>query len=108
MYLFHTKKGRPLQQRNAIRALHATGKKVGFHAFRRFRTETLRRARVPEDLIRLWLGHSKQTVTDFYAAGLEKDEVWRREWCERVGLGFTLDGLLGLQNAVVDAAKEAA
>ena len=108
VYLFHTKKGRPLQQRNAIRALHATGKRVGFHAFRRFRTETLRRARVPEDLIRLWLGHSKQTVIDFYAAGLEKDEAWRREWCERVGLGFTLDGLLGLQNAVDDTAEEAA
>jgi integrase len=107
-YLFHTKKGRPLQQRNATRALHATGKKVGFHAFRRFRTETLRRARVPEDLIRLWLGHAKRTVTDFYAAGLEKDEAWRREWCERVGIGFTLDGLQGLQNAVENIAVEAA
>lgn len=107
-YLFAAKGGRPLQQRNVIRALHATGKKVGLHAFRRFRTETLRRARAPEDLIRLWLGHSKQTVTDFYAAGLEKDEAWRREWCERVGLGFKLDGLLGLQNAVDDSAEEAA
>jgi len=78
-YLFSTKDGGPLQQRNALRALHATGKKVGFHAFRRFRTETLRRARVPEDLTKLWLGHSKQTVTDLYASGLEKDEAWRRE-----------------------------
>jgi integrase len=107
-YLFHTKKGRPLQQRNAIRALHATGKKVGLHAFRRFRTETLRRARVPEDLTKLWLGHSKQSVTDFYAAGLEKDEAWRREWCDRAGLGFSLVGLLGLQKAVDDPAEEAA
>jgi integrase len=97
-YLFAAKSGRPLQQRNVHRALHATGKKVGLHAFRRFRAETLRRARVPEDLIKLWLGHSKQTVTDFYAGGLENDEVWRREWCERVGLGFPLIGLLGLQN----------
>jgi integrase len=107
-YLFAAKGGRPLQQRNVIRALHATGKKVGFHAFRRFRTETLRRARVPEDLIKLWLGHAKQTVTDFYAAGLEKDEAWGREWCERVGLGFTLDGLLGLQIVVqIDSVKAA-
>jgi integrase len=94
-YVFVAKSERPLQQRNALRALHATGKKVGFHAFRRFRTETLRRARVPEDLTKLWLGHSKQTVTDFYAMGLERDEAWRREWCERAGLGFPL---LGLQN----------
>jgi hypothetical protein len=107
-YLFSARNGRPLEKRNAHRVLHATGKKVGFHAFRRFRTETLVRARVPEDLTRLWLGHSKQTVTDLYAVGLEKDEAWRREWCERVGLGFSLVGLLGLQNAVpTDAVKVA-
>ena len=107
-YLFAAKSGRPLQQRNVNRALHATGKKVGLHAFRRFRAETLRRARVPEDLIKLWLGHSKQTMTDFYAGGLEKDEAWRREWCERAGLGFPLVGLLGLQNEVKGDSVKAA
>ena len=107
-YLFSTHNGRPIERRNAHRALHATGKKVGFHAFRRFRTETLRRARVPEDLTRLWLGHSKQTITDLYALGLQNDEAWRREWCERAGLGFSLFGLLGLQNGVpIDAVKVA-
>ena len=107
-YLFTTKNGNPLDSRNVLRALHATDKKVGLHAFRRFRAETLRRARVPEDLTKLWLGHSKQTVTDLYAIGLEKDEAWRREWCERVGLGFSLIGLLGLQNAVEAEAVSAA
>jgi hypothetical protein len=68
----------------------------------------LRRARVPEDLTKLWLGHSKQTVTDLYAIGLERDEAWRREWCERVGLGFSIVGLLGLQNAVEANAVNAA
>lgn len=107
-YLFATKYGRPIQQRNVLRALHATGKKVGLHSFRRFRTETLRRARLPEDLIKLWLGHSKDTVTDFYASGLSKDLAWRREWCDRVGLGFSLAGLLGLQNVVpIDSEKVA-
>jgi integrase len=107
-YLFATKHGRPIQQRNVLRALHATGKKLGLHSFRRFRTESLRRARVPEDLIKLWLGHSKDTVTDFYASGLSKDLAWRREWCDRVGLGFSLVGLLGLQNVVpIDSAKVA-
>jgi integrase len=99
-YLFAAKSGRPLQQRNVLRALHATGKKVGLHAFRRFRTETLRRSRVPEDLIKLWLGHSKHNVTDLYAIGLERDEAWRREWCEKAELSFSLVGLLGLQNVV--------
>jgi integrase len=107
-YLFSARNGRPLERRNAHRALHATGKKIGFHSFRRFRTETLRRARVPEDLTRLWLGHSKQTVTDLYAIGLERDEAWRREWCERAGLGFSLVGLLGLQIGVQVSSVEAA
>ena len=106
-YLFATQNGSALQQRNALRALHGTGKKVGFHAFRRFRTETLRRACVPEDLTRLWLGHAEQSVTDLYAGGLEKDEAWRREWCERAGLGFSEVGLLGLQNAVQVSSVEA-
>ena len=107
-YLFAAKSGEPLQQRNVLRALHATGKKVGFHAFRRLRTETLRRARVPEDLIRLWLGHSKQSVTDLYAGGLVKNEAWRREWYERAGLGFSLVGLLGLQNVAQIKSEDAA
>jgi len=63
---------------------------AGFHALRRFRAQVLRRARVPEDLIGLWLGHARRTVTDLYAAGLEHDLAWRKEWAERAGLGFTV------------------
>jgi integrase len=107
-YLFATASGRPICQRNVLHALHATGKKVGLHAFRRFRTETLRRARVPGDLEKLWLGHAKGSVTDLYAGGLQNDHAWRREWCDRAGLGFDLMGYVGLQNAVpIDAAKAA-
>ncbi len=106
-YIFAASTGRPLQQRNVLGWLHET-KKVGFHAFRRFRTEVLRRARVPEDLTRLWLGHSKESITDFYAGGLKNDTAWRQEWSERVGMGFSLNGLLGLQNVVaIDSAKVA-
>ncbi len=106
-YLFGTSTGKPMQQRNVLGWLHETNK-VGFHAFRRFRTEVLRRARVPEDLIRLWLGHATLTVTDLYADGLKNDSAWRQEWAERVGLGFSLNGLLGLQNVVnINAARVA-
>jgi hypothetical protein len=46
--------------------------------------------------------------TDFYARGLQNDEAWRREWCERVGLGFSLVEPLGLQNVVpLDSGKAA-
>ena len=72
------------------------------------RTETLRRARVPEDLVGLWLGHTRRTVTDLYAAGLQQDRTWRREWCDRVGLGFSLIRLHGLQNVVPIDSTEAA
>ncbi len=73
-YLFATRKGyRPLAQRNVLRALHTSGAHAGFHGFRRFRIQVLRRAQVPEDLIRLWLGYASGTVTDLYAAGLQDD-----------------------------------
>jgi integrase len=94
-YLFASRNHTPLIDRNVLKALHATGVKVGFHALRRYRTETLRRARVPEDLIRMWLGHASGSVTDLYAEGLRNDEQFRRDWCDRAGLGFALNGLKG-------------
>jgi integrase len=107
-YLFATKSGRPMAQRNLHRALHATGIRVGFHAFRRFRAETLRRASVPGDLERLWLGHSQRTITDLYATGLQQDRAWRREWVERAGLGFSLNGLHWATNVVSIDSQQAA
>jgi integrase len=106
-YLFSTATGGSLIQRSVLGWLHDT-KKVGFHAFRRFRTEVLRKARVPEDLVKLWLGHSKETVTDLYADGVRNDLAWRQEWAERVGLDFSLNGLYGLQNVVaIDSVRVA-
>jgi len=80
-YLFTTSTGRPIGQRNLLRALHFVAGDIGLHAFRRLRTDTLRRAQVPEDLIKLWLGHAPTTVTDLYAQDLQQDAAWRREWC---------------------------
>src|ERR1700726_2473416 len=50
----------------------------------------------------------KRTETDFYAGGLQNDEGSRREWCERVGLGFSHDGLQGLQNIAQNDSVKAA
>jgi integrase len=61
----------------------------GFHAFRRFRTTTLRAARCPEELIRHFLGHSDGSITDRYSK-LSLDPEVRREWVDRVGTGFRL------------------
>jgi|SRR5438477_6549525 len=106
--LFATRDGKPLSQRNVLRSLHAAGATCGFHAFRRFRAETLRRERVPEDLVRFWLGHASTSVTDIYANGLREDLAWRTEWVERVGPGFSLLGLHGVTNVVKMGVKKVA
>ena len=88
--LFSTRDGKPLLQRNVLRSLYAAGSPCGFHSLRRFRTQILRRNRAPEDLIKLWLGHAKTSVTDLYAEGLREDLQFRRHWCGQIGLGFGL------------------
>jgi integrase len=106
-YVFATRDGKPLQPRTVLRNFHHAGAAFGFQALRRFRTKTLRRARVPEDLIRMWLGHAARVVTDLYADGLKNDAAWRQEWCERAGLGFQL-GYVGTEKVVpINAARVA-
>jgi integrase len=92
--LFATAQGKPLQQRNVLRVLHEV-KRVGFHAFRRFRLTWLRRNGVPKDLERFWMGHAPEEVGDLYSK-LRDDVAFRQEWAERVGLGFSV-GTLGTQ-----------
>jgi len=97
-YLFQNRKGNPLDQRNLLDALHSTYKgEGGFHMFRRFRAAVIRKASVPEDLIKLWLGHAR-TLTDRYASQLRDDLTYRQEWCERAGLGFDL-GYMGYKDS---------
>jgi integrase len=91
-YLFTTRARRVLDQRNSLKALHGAGNRGGFHAFRRFRFAVLRRGGVPENLIKLSLGHS-QNLMDLYATQLRYDVASRREWCEKTGLGFELGEL---------------
>ena len=51
---------------------------------------------MPDDLIKLWLAHS-QNLIDLYAAQLRYGETYRRERCEKAGLGFEL-GELGYKS----------
>ena len=95
-YLFATKKGHLLQQRNVLRVLHRV-KPVGFPAFRRFRLTWLRKNGVPKDLERYWMGHAPEEVGDLYSK-LKDDVSFRQEWAERPGLGFELVHV-GPQNA---------
>jgi hypothetical protein len=43
----------------------------------------------PEDLIRFWLGHANQSVTDDYSKGKE-DAAFRKKVAEQGGIGFEL------------------
>jgi hypothetical protein len=56
---------------------------------RRFRTTWLRKQRAPEDLIKLWLGHAEQSVTDGYSK-LAEDVEFRKEVTEKLGTGFEI------------------
>jgi hypothetical protein len=84
---------------SATDVLQRAGRQGGYHAFRRFRFVVLRKAGVPDDHIKLWLGHS-QNLIDLYAAQLRYDETYRRGWCERAGLGFELGELGGANSPV--------
>ena len=52
-HLFTTRAGRLLDSRNVLDLLQQAGKQGGYHAFRRFRFAVLRKAGVPDDLIKL-------------------------------------------------------
>jgi len=94
-FLFQSLSGKPLSDTNIRnRSLHpilkAIGKEAcGFHSFRRFRVTCLRKGRVPEDLIRFWIGHADKTVTDGYSK-VKEDTSFRTVCAENVGLGFEL------------------
>jgi integrase len=72
-FVFRTKVGTPLAGSNVLRrSLHRVlgemgHEKCGFHAFRRLRVTHLRKQRVPEDLLRFWIGHADGSVTDGYS-----------------------------------------
>jgi integrase len=118
-FVFQTRSGQPLTQRNVHRNGLGTVRKnlnlrqdgKGFHAFRRFRAAHLRKNRVPWDLEKLWLGHANKTVTDKYAEQLKEDVEWRKEVAEKTGLGFVLPdvqlGNLGNRTKKLEAAKAA-
>ena len=63
--------------------------KSGFHGFRRFRITHLRKQRVMEVLLRIWVGHSTHGITDNYTVeSIKADAEFRRQAAEETGLGF--------------------
>ncbi len=92
-FVIETSAGTPLHQSNVLRrSLHPILEKIGretcgFHSFRRFRVTHLRKCRVPEDLLRFWIGHADKSITDGYSK-VKEDVEFRRFTAEQAGLGF--------------------
>ena len=113
-YLFQTSRGELLSQRNVLRdSLHTILKKMGrekcgFHIFRRFRASWLRKNRVPWDLEKMWMGHAHKDLTDQYAEQLRENVKYRREWCEKIGLGFDIPTNVSQPKSSAVASRKAA
>jgi integrase len=94
-FLFKNSEGKPLAQSNVLRRnLHPVLNalevpKSGFHSFRRFRATHLSKTRVPESLVKFWMGHSETNQTEEYVK-LFDEVVYRREVADTIGLGFEL------------------
>jgi integrase len=93
-FLFQTRGGKPMSQRNLIREFYSVLevlkiKMAGFHAFRRYRITYLRNARCPYGLLRFWDGHARRDMSDVYDQS-HKDIPYRRDVAGSMGLGFVL------------------
>jgi hypothetical protein len=78
---------------------------AALHAFRRFREAMLQKSEARQLLIDYWMGHENDDMSTRYGKQLLEDVKYRKEWAEKVGLGFELPaskpslfGLPGLQN----------
>jgi len=94
-FVFQSSRGTPLSRSNVLRrSLHRILKdmgreKSGFHGFRRFRITHLRKQRVMEVLLRIWVGHSTHGITDNYTVeSIKADVEFRSLTAEQSGLGF--------------------
>jgi integrase len=88
-FLFQSRSGQAMNLKTATDRLKKHGVK-GFHAFRRFRATRLREVGISEEIIRTWLGHADQTISDRYSKLAENVEL-RKQMAARAGLGFDVN-----------------
>ena len=98
-FLFCTASGEPPSPRNILRdRLHPTllklkQPKTGFHCFRRFRESVLQMSDARALLVDYWMEHENRDMGTRYAKQLLENVEWRKQWAEKVGLGFKLTSL---------------
>ncbi len=93
-FVFHTKNGYPMNQRNLARALYIALDRLeiprcGFHAFRRYRNTFLRNSLCPDGLLKFWMGHAAKDMSDRYDR-VREDVQFRRDVAKSFGVGFEL------------------
>jgi integrase len=95
-FLFETENGKMLSPETLFRdGFKTVLKKMGrsgvrFHAFRRFRESVLLTSDVRQILIDYWMGHENPDMSTRYGKQLVEDVKYRKQWAEKVGLGFEL------------------
>jgi len=95
-FLFQTQSGKMLSPESLYRdGLKAIFKRMGrtrvrFNAFRRFRESVLLRSECRQILIDYWMGHENPDMSARYGRQIVEDVAYRKEWAEKVGLGFEL------------------
>lgn len=97
-FLFQSRTGASMNLVTATLRLSKHGCAKGFHSFRRFRITTLRGLGIPEEILRAWVGHSCNGITDKYSK-LAEDVGLRKLWAKKV-LGFALPKLPQFKQAV--------
>ena len=95
-FLFETESGKMLSPESFYRdGLKAIFKRMGrsrvrFNAFRRFRESVLLASDARQLLIDYWMGHENPDMSTRYGKQLLENVKYRKEWAEKVGLGFEL------------------
>lgn len=95
-FLFQTRNGEMLSPESFFRnGLATIFKRMGrthvrFNAFRRFRESVLLKSECRQILIDYWMGHENPDMSARYGRQLVEDVKYRKEWAEKVGLGFEL------------------
>jgi hypothetical protein len=93
---FQTRSGKMLSPESFYRGgLKTIFKKMGrtrvrFTAFRRFRESVLLISECRQVLTDYWMGHENPDMSARYGRQLLEDVKYRKEWAEKVGLGFEL------------------
>jgi integrase len=95
-FLFETENGKMLSPealfrdgfKTVLKKMGRTG--VRFHAFRRFRESVLLASDARQILIDYWMGHENPDMSTRYGKQLVEDVKYRKQWAEKVRLGFEL------------------